>query len=126
MLLQVLLLNVLTTLALILDGSDGTLGPPVDGRRKRIDANILIPKSGRDLHRAGFEALVGLGSPELVVGKVGELVDAEPELAVLTSVKRLDELNISLEHLKPLSLLVGVFVDAVVLRHPLLMPRHHG
>jgi hypothetical protein len=120
------LLNIHTTLTLILDGSDGTLGPPIDGRRKRIGTNILIPKSCRDPHVARFEALISLDRPELVVGEIGELVDTEPELIILTSVERLDELNVSLEHLEPPSLLGGVFVDAAVLRHPLLMPRHHG
>jgi hypothetical protein len=33
------LLNIHTTLTLILDGSDDTLGPPIDGHRKRIDSN---------------------------------------------------------------------------------------
>jgi len=113
-------------LALILDGSDSTFGPPVDGCRKCINANILISKSGRDLHGARFEALVSLGSPKFVVREVGELVDTEPELAVPTSIERLDELNIRFEHLEPLSLLGGVFVDAAVLHHPLLMPCHHG
>ena len=34
------LLNIHTTLTLILDGNDGTLGPPIDGRRKRIDITL--------------------------------------------------------------------------------------
>jgi hypothetical protein len=108
------LLNIHTTLTLILDGSDGTLGPPIDGRRKRIGTNILIPKSCRDPHVARFEALISLDRPELVVGEIGELVDTEPELIILTSVERLDELNVSLEHLEPPSLLGGVFVDAAL------------
>ena len=64
-----------TTLALILDGCNSTFGPPVDASRKRINANILVSKSGRNLHWARFEALVSLGRPELSISEVGELVE---------------------------------------------------
>ena len=76
-----------TTLALILDGCNSTFGPPVDASRKRINANILVSKSGRNLHWARFEALVSLGRPELIISEVGELVDAEPELAIPSGVE---------------------------------------
>jgi len=115
-----------TTLALILDGCNGTFSPPVDASRKRINANIFVPKSGRNLHWARFEALVSLGRPELSIGEVGELVDAKPELAIPSGIERLDEFDVGLEHLETLCLLGIVLVDAAVLAHPQLVPRCHG
>jgi len=112
-------------LALILDGCNSTFGPPVDASRKRINANILVSKSGRNLHWARFEALVSLGRPELSIGEVGELVDAKPELAIPSGIERLDEFDVGLEHLETLRLLGIVLVEAAVLAHPLLVPRCH-
>lgn len=123
----------ITTLSLVFYGSDGALGPPIDGGRKCIGADIAVPErpSWRRLINGGSipfdEALVGLGRPELVVGKVGELVDAEPELAAVPGgVERLDEDDVVPERLEPPRLLGAILVDTAVLRHPLLVPLHHG
>ena len=75
-------INILTTLALILDGSDRTLCPPVHHRRKCIKAHILIPEFCWNLHLVGNEPLVSLGRPELIIAEIRKLVDAESELAV--------------------------------------------
>ena len=117
--------NLLTTLALVFDRSNGTLGSPINSGWKCIGADIVVLEPGWSLATAPLEALVGLGCLELIIGEVGKLVDTEPEL-VVSGVERLDEGNVGLEHLIPMCLLGAVLVNAVELRHPLLVPLHHG
>ena len=117
--------NLLTTLALVFDRSDGTLGSPINSGWKCIGADIVVLEPGWSPATAPLEALVGLGCLELIIGEVGKLVDTEPEL-VVSGVERLDEGNVGLENLEPLRLLCVVHVSTVVLHHPLLMPLHHG
>lgn len=119
----------LTTLALVLDASDGTFGPPVHGRRQSIGTNILILEPSwypNTIIRSTEPLAVGHGRLELLAGEIGELVDAEPVPVLATGVERLDERDVGLEHLEPPRLLRGVLVHTAVLRHPPLVPRRHG
>ena len=115
----------LTTLALVFDRCDGTLGSPINGGWKCIGADIVVLEPSWSPSTISFEALVGLGCSELIVGEIGKLVDTEPEL-VVSGVERLDEGNIGLERLEPMRLLGAVLVNTVKLRHPLLMLLYHG
>ena len=115
----------LTTLALILDRSDGSLGPPVHRCWKGIQTQILIPESRRkNSHGVCFESLVCVGCPELIIGDISELVDAEPELVIL-GIECFNELDVAFENLEPTCLLSGVLVHTAILSHPVLMLRHH-
>ena len=86
-------------MALVFDGSDGTIGPPVDGGREVVEAGVRIPEPGAPALVSCSSWLVSsVDSPELVLGDVGELVGLQPELAI-PGVRGLDERDIGLEHL---------------------------
>jgi hypothetical protein len=91
---------VLTTFALVLDGSDSAFCSPVHRSWESVKADIRIPKARHHLalpttHR---EFIPRVSSPEFVVGHICKLVGLELELAI-PSIHRLYELHVGFEHL---------------------------
>jgi len=117
-----------TALSLVLDAGDGAHGPPVHALRRVRQAEVLVPEppaapGSRRRRRARPEP--GPGRPELLVGEVGEPVGGQPVAVLPCIVKRVNELRVGPEYLQPPRLLRLVRVRSPVLRHPLLVPRHH-
>lgn len=112
-----------TTLSLIFDRSDSTLGCPIE--RIRNLSNILILEGG------GLERIVRQGRAKASVlgfklfnGHVSEVVCTKFE-GMLARVEGFYVLDIALEYLEPMLFLSNVFVDLTMLDHPLLMSLDH-
>lgn len=111
----------LTAAALVFDLGDGALGPPINGLRQLLVVSGQVPVAELPLPlRLGPDAEVG--GAVLVVGEVGEAVEAEAEgvdAGVGGGVVRVDVAEVVLEHLVPPLLLADGVVGPAVRRHPL-------
>uniref|UniRef100_A0A0A8Y7N5 Uncharacterized protein n=1 Tax=Arundo donax TaxID=35708 RepID=A0A0A8Y7N5_ARUDO len=112
-----------TALPLVLHLRHRSLLPPVHRLGHVVAAHAAVPEgaaAGAAVPAAAFGAAEAeVGGLELVVGEVGELVEAEPVAAHLL-VDLVDVLEVVLEHLEPVQLLLEARVRLAVLGHPLL------
>uniref|UniRef100_J3M227 Uncharacterized protein n=1 Tax=Oryza brachyantha TaxID=4533 RepID=J3M227_ORYBR len=111
----------LTTASLVLNLGDGPLGPPVNGLRQRLVVGGEVPAGDLALPpRLAPEAEVG--GAVLLVGEVGEPVEAEAERVdpgVGGRVVLVDVAEVVPEHQVPPLLLPDAVVVLAVLRLPL-------
>jgi hypothetical protein len=109
-----------TAASLVLDLCDGALGPPVNGVRQRLVAVGMVPRAELVVPlRLVLDAEVR--GAVLVVGEVGEAVEAEAEgvhAGVGRGVVPVDVAQVVLEHLVPALLLADGVVRLAVARHP--------
>lgn len=118
---------ILTALALVLDGSDGALLPPVHELRQRLDAVVAVPLpgggGGGGVARAGAE----VRGAELGVGEVGEAVHPEAVPARAgAGVVHVHEPEVVPERAEPAVVLAErVRRRLSVPRHPLVVHRPH-
>jgi hypothetical protein len=106
----------ITAASLVLDLRDGALGPPVNGVRQRLVVAGVVPRAELAVPlRLVLDAEVR--GAVLVVGEVGESVEAEAE-GVGGGVVPVDVAQVVLEHLVPALLLADEVVRLAVARHP--------
>lgn len=111
-----------TAAALILDGDDGALLPPVDGVGESVagpKAIAIAPAPAPAPAAAGADAEES--GAVLVVGEIGEAVEAEAEgveAGVGGGVVLVDVAEILLENLEPPLLLADAVVPLPVPAHP--------
>ena len=121
--------TLLTTLALILNRSDGTLLPPIHGSRQllALTKSIAITLLGRRreqplLGPAGFGAQIhGL---ILLIGEIGKLVQPQLVGLVPSPVMLMDEPHVVLEYLEPALFLPQGIVGLAMLHEPCLVEVH--
>nr|XP_029119898.1 uncharacterized protein LOC114914080 [Elaeis guineensis] len=122
-------LGELTAAALVLDGGDGALVPPVDGLWQLLADVVAVavaPKAGPTALAGGAGAEVD--GAVLFVGYVGEAVEAEAEGVVAGvggGVVGVDETDVVLEDLEPPLFLLERVVRPPVLREPPLVEEPH-
>ena len=108
---------------LVLDGSNGTLVPPVDGVRQRLDAVVAVPLPDHAVAPGG-EPGAEVGGAELVVGQIGELVHAEGVPVVGgAGVVRVDEAEVVPEDAEAAVVLTERVVGPAVLGEPEVVHR---
>ena len=118
---------IFTALALVLDGSDGALLPPVHELRQRFDAVVAVPLPGGGGGGAVARAGAEVRGAELGVGEVGEAVDPEAVPARAgAGVVRVNEPEVVPERAEPPVVLAErVRRRLPVPRHPLVVHRPH-